>query len=185
MEQYYRLWSKQRDEREITTTEQLKHKQQHEHEWKMAFLVIQCMNIKSSKLLTINLPLGLNFWSLLTIIDQILEVDSFLLILNWHLVKQADDFCSNLQMDGRFQHRYQHLQFKLGTQNYYLVRTEDNILKIEFRKRYNNKKKDQTSFTSTNIKLKLRFDVHLTFHWCSLEPYLTTRPSSDLPLTLT
>ena len=52
----------------------------------MAFLVIQCMNIKSSKLISINLPLGLNFWTLLTIIDQILEVVSFLLILSKHLV---------------------------------------------------------------------------------------------------
>ena len=132
------LWSniisKQRDEREITITEQLKHKQQ--HEWKMAFLVIQCMNIKSSKLVTINLPLGLNFCSLLTIIDQILEVDSFLKMLSWHLVTQADDFCSNLPMDCRFQHKYQRLQFKLGTRNYYLVRTEDDLPNIEFRKRY-------------------------------------------------
>ena len=42
-----------------------------------------------------------------------------------------------------------------------------------------------TSFASTNVKLRLRFDVHLTFHWHSPEPHLTTWPSSDLPLTLT
>ena len=42
-----------------------------------------------------------------------------------------------------------------------------------------------TSFTSTNVKLRLRFDVHLTFPWHSPEPHLTTWPSSDLPLTLT
>ena len=42
-----------------------------------------------------------------------------------------------------------------------------------------------TSFTSTNVKLRLRFDVHLTFHWHSPEPHLTTWPSSDLHLTLT
>ena len=44
------------------------------------------------------------------------------------------------------------------------------------------------SFTSTNVKLRLRFVVHLTFHWHSTwhspEPHLTTWPSSDLPLTL-
>ena len=42
-----------------------------------------------------------------------------------------------------------------------------------------------TSFTSTNVKLRLRFDVHLTFYWHSHEPQLTTWPSSVLPLTLT
>ena len=44
---------------------------------------------------------------------------------------------------------------------------------------------NKTSFTSTNVKLRLRFDVHLTFTWHSPEPHLTTWPSSDLPLTLT
>ena len=43
----------------------------------------------------------------------------------------------------------------------------------------------ETSFTSTNVKLRLRFVVHLTYHWHSPEPHLTTWPSSDLPLTLT
>ena len=42
----------------------------------------------------------------------------------------------------------------------------------------------RTSFTSTNVKLRLRFDVHLTFTWHSPEPHLTTWPSSDHPLTL-
>ena len=44
-----------------------------------------------------------------------------------------------------------------------------------------------TSFMSTNanVKLRLRFDAHLTFYWHSPEPHLTTWPSSDLPLTLT
>ena len=46
-------------------------------------------------------------------------------------------------------------------------------------------KHESTSFTSTNVKLRLRFDLHLTFHWHSPEPHLTTWPSSDLPLTLT
>ena len=46
-------------------------------------------------------------------------------------------------------------------------------------------KRNITSFTSTNVKLRLRFDVHLTFPWHSPEPHLTTWPSSDLPLTLT
>ena len=41
-----------------------------------------------------------------------------------------------------------------------------------------------TSFTSTNVKLRWRFDVHLTFHWHWPEAHLTTWPSSDLPLTL-
>ena len=31
-----------------------------------------------------------------------------------------------------------------------------------------------TSFTSTNVKLRLRFDVHLTFHSHSSEPHLTS-----------
>ena len=42
-----------------------------------------------------------------------------------------------------------------------------------------------TSFTSTNVNIRLRFDVHLTFTWHSPEPHLTTWPSSDLPLTPT
>ena len=42
-----------------------------------------------------------------------------------------------------------------------------------------------TSFTPTNVKLRLRFDVHLTFHWHLPEPHLTTLLSFDLPLTLT
>ena len=46
-------------------------------------------------------------------------------------------------------------------------------------------KTTRTSFTSTNVKLRLRFDVHLSFHWHSPEPHLTTWLSSDLPLTLT
>ena len=55
--------------------------------------------------------------------------------------------------------------------------------------------KGWTSFMSTNVKLRLRFDIHLaftwrspdihlTFTWHSLD-HLTTWPSSDLPLTLT
>ena len=48
--------------------------------------------------------------------------------------------------------------------------------------------KSKTSFTSTNVKLRLRFDidVHLTFTWRSPDVHLTIIwPSSDLPLTLT
>ena len=43
------------------------------------------MNIKSSKFIAIYLPLGLNFWTLLTIIDQILEVIVFFLVVREHL----------------------------------------------------------------------------------------------------
>ena len=59
---------------------------------------------------------------------------------------QADDYCSNLPMDCRFQPKYQRLQFKLGTQNYYLVRTEDDLPKIEFRQRYNKMDKKSNLF---------------------------------------
>ena len=39
---------------------------------------------------------------------------------------------------------------------------------------------------STNVKLRLRFDIHLTFTWRSPDVHLTfTWPSPDLPLTLT
>ena len=46
----------------------------------------------------------------------------------------------------------------------------------------------QTSFTSTNVKLRLRFYVHLTFIWHSPEPHLSlnlTWPPSNIPLTIT
>ena len=43
-----------------------------------------------------------------------------------------------------------------------------------------------TSFTSTNVKLRLRFEVHLTFTWHSPEPHLTIIwPSPDPYKTLT
>ena len=38
-------------------------------------------------------------------------------------------------MDCQFQQKYQRLQFKLETQNYYLVRSKDNFPKIEFGRR--------------------------------------------------
>ena len=43
-----------------------------------------------------------------------------------------------------------------------------------------------TSFMSTNVKLRLRFDVNLRFHWRSPEPHLTIiSPSPDPNKTLT
>ena len=47
-------------------------------------------------------------------------------------------------------------------------------------------KKDQnqswTSFTSTNVKLRLRFDIPLTFTWCSSDIHLTFNWPSPDPL---
>ena len=43
----------------------------------------------------------------------------------------------------------------------------------------NMERKNITSFTSTNVKLRLRFDVHLTFHWHSSDVLTIIWPSPD------
>ena len=60
-----------------------------------------------------------------------------------------------------------------------------NVIKAQLDLRYRDL--CRTSFTSTNVKLRLRVDVPLTFTWHSPEPHLNLSwPSSDLPpLTLT
>ena len=69
-------------------------------------------------------------------------------------------------------------------QTRFLLRSKVKLKKLsDIREGLN--KKEKTSFTSTNVRLRLRFDIHLTFTWHSPDHLTIVWPSSDPHQTLT